>query len=353
MKVLFLTKYDKLGASSRYRFFQFFDSYEKHNIECITKPFFDDLYIENLYKHKFDSLLILKSYIRRFAALFGVKKYDLVVIEKELFPYFPAIFEKLFSSFSIKYVVDYDDALFHQYDKHRLAIVRVLLGSKISSVMKNSSLVIAGNQYLADYAIQANAKRVVVIPTVIDIQKYTKKEKYNDKNIIIGWIGSPSTAKYVANLEAVLLKLREKYRIKIYLIGASKSPFEKLDAKILPWNEVTEVKDMKKFDIGIMPLVDSFWERGKCGFKLIQYMGCSLPVVGSPVGVNRDIIDNEVNGLSASTNKEWYTALEKLILNKELRIKYGNNGRNKVIKKYSKLSVENILISLYISVQKK
>ena len=135
--------------------------------------------------------------------------------------------------------------------------------------------------------------------------------------------------------------------IKICLIGTSKSPFKILNIDLIPWSENTEIEEMKKFDIGVMPLLDSFWERGKCGFKLIQYMGCSLPVIGSPVGVNSQIIENGVNGYLASSHEEWYDYLEKLILSQKLRIEFGEKGRDKVIKYYSKQVVESSILFFY------
>ena len=350
MKILFLTKYSNLGASSRYLFYQFYDFFEENGLECVTHPFLTDSYLNNLYSQKSNLLNILKAYIKRFLVIFSVWKYDLVVIEKEIFPYFPAIFEKIFKFFSIKYIVDYDDALFHQYDKHNKKLVRILLGSKIASVMKNASLVLAGNKYLSDYAKHAGAKNVKIIPTVIDINKYSDKKIMDNEKIIIGWIGSPSTTKYVSGLESVFLKLKEKYNIQISLIGASKSPFVKMPVEMIPWSEKTEVEEMKKFDIGIMPLIDNFWEKGKCGFKLIQYMGCALPVVGSPVGVNSEIIDHGVNGYLASSNSEWFDYLEKLIKEKNSRVKLGINGKDKVKLDYSKQELKKQILSLYTNV---
>jgi len=350
LKILFLTKYDHLGASSRYRFYQFYSYLHNNGFECKSSPFFNDNYIENLYNKKSNLKNILKAYFKRFLILFIIKRYDLIVIEKEIFPYFPAIFEKLLNIFSIKYIVDYDDALFHQYDRHDKKIVRILLGSKISSVMKNATLVIVGNKYLAEYAESIGTKNIEIIPTVVDINKYSEKKIIDSQKIIIGWIGSPSTTKYISKLENVFLKLKEKYNIQITLIGAFSSPFTEISVHIIPWSENTEVEEIKKFDIGIMPLVDSYWERGKCGFKLIQYMACSLPVIGSPVGVNSEIINHEKNGYLASSDSEWFEYLEKLIIDISLRREFGINGRDKVKRKYSKQRIEKQILSLYLDV---
>lgn len=351
MKILFLTKYDSMGASSRYRFFQFYDFYKENNIEITTQTFFDDEYIIDLYIGKRNIRSILTAYIKRFFTLFSVKKYDLLVVEKELFPYLPAVFERILKLMGIKYIVDYDDAIFHQYDNSNNKIIKLFLSNKIAKVMKYSSLVVAGNRYLSSYATKAGAKATVV-PTVIDLEKYDKvvASQKDNKEVVIGWIGSPSTSKYLTFLEDVFLELSEKYNIKVHIIGASVSPFKIFKPNLIKWSEETEIEEMKKFDIGIMPLLDSPWEKGKCGFKLIQYMGCSLPVVGSSVGVNIEIIDHNKNGFLAKTVEEWKNSLEELIENEDLRKQMGKEGIYKVEQCYSKNAVKSNLLSLYMGV---
>jgi glycosyltransferase involved in cell wall biosynthesis len=349
MKILFLTKYDSMGASSRYRFFQFYDFYKENNIEITTQVFFDDKYIVDLYKGKRNIKSILKAYIKRFFVLFSVKKYNLLVVEKELFPYLPAIFERILKLIGIKYVVDYDDAIFHQYDNSNHKIIKSFLSNKIAKVMKYSSLVVAGNSYLANYATKKAGAKATVVPTVIDLDKYDKvvASQKDNKEVVIGWIGSPSTSKYLTFLEDVFIELSQKYSIKVHIIGSTVSPFKNFNAKLIKWSENSEIEEMKKFDIGVMPLLDNPWERGKCGFKLIQYMGCSLPVIGSPVGVNCEIIDNGKNGFLAITIEEWKNSLEILITDLELRKQMGKEGREKVERCYSKNAVKNELLSIY------
>lgn len=349
MKILFLTKYNYMGASSRYRSFQFYDFYKENNIEIRAQAFFDDEYIIDLYRGKRNIRSILTAYIKRFFVLFSVKKYDLLVVEKELFPYIPAVFEKILNFFSIKYIVDYDDAIFHQYDNSSSKMIKFFLSNKIAKVMKYSNLVVAGNSYIADYAINKAGAKAIIVPTVIDLEKYDRvvsSEKDGSK-VVIGWIGSQITAKYLSFLEDVFLELSKKYNIKVNIIGSSTSPFKVFKANLIKWSEDTEIKEMKKFDIGIMPLFDSPWERGKCGLKLIQYMGCSLPVVGSPVGVNSEIIDHDKNGFLATSLEDWKNSLEVLIKDEHLRKQMGKEGRDKVVWRYSKNAVKNILLDLY------
>ena len=348
MKILFLTKYDYMGASSRYRFFQFYDFYKENNAEITTQTFFDDEYIIDLYRGKRNIRSILTAYVKRFFVLFSVKQYDLLVVEKELFPYMPAIFEKILNLFGVQYVVDYDDAIFHQYDNSNNKIIKLFLSNKIAKVMQYSSLVVAGNSYLATYATNAGAKAIVV-PTVIDLEKYDKvvANEKKDKEVVIGWIGSPSTSKYLTFLEDIFLELSKKYNIKVNIIGSPISPFKVFKPNLIKWSEDTEIKEMKKFDIGIMPLNDSPWERGKCGFKLIQYMGCAIAVIGSPVGVNSEIIDDGENGFLATSKQEWMSAFEMLIEDELLRKDFGTKGNKTVQTRYSKKIVEVQLLDLY------
>lgn len=350
MTLLFLTKYDTLGASSRYRFFQFYDFYIENDIKITTKPFFNNKYLLDLYEGKKHLTTIIKAYHKRFFILFSLNKYDLIIIEKELFPYFPALFEKILNVTGIKYIVDYDDALFHQYDNTNNKLVKILFSNKIANVMRYSELVVVGNQYLANYAKNiAHVKNIEIIPTVIDLTRYKSKStevKLND-TVIIGWIGSPSTSKYLSFLENVFIRLSQKYNFQVNLIGAFLSPFQNFKANLIQWSEANEVQEIEKFDIGIMPLADSPWERGKCGFKLIQYMGCSLPVIGSPVGVNSEIIDHGINGFLASAEEEWLKAFETLIEDRLIRKTLGIQGRKKVELQYSKQVIESKLLSQY------
>lgn len=345
MKVLFFTKYTRIGASSRLRTYQFFPHFEVNGIKCEVRPLFNDQYLDELYRKKVVSKLnVAKAYMVRFFTLFTIPRYEAVVIEKELFPFFPPFFELLLSWLGVKYIVDYDDAIFHNYDTHSNKAVRIFLGKKIATVMKYSSLVVAGNNYLRDYAIAARSKNVVVIPTVIDTSQYITKDFNAQSEVIIGWIGSPTSFHNLEIITPVLQKICEAHSVKLHLIGSYGSVGLLNHEIILPWTEESEVELIKQCDIGIMPLKDDLWQKGKCGYKLIQYMGCALPVVGSPVGANDDIIKEGVNGYKPKSAQEWEKALEELITNKQLRITMGLQGRRLVEEKYSLNYAANVWI---------
>lgn len=291
------------------------------------------------------------AYFSRLLRLLTIPRYDLIVIEKELFPYFPALAEQLLTLLRVKYIVDYDDAIFHNYDLHPKKLVRRLLDNKIAKVIKGASLVIAGNSYLKDYADKAGARQTIVIPTVINTSNYAVKEWEERKTVVIGWIGSPSTLKYVKNVVPVLKDLRKKYPLKLHIVGGKAGVGFEGDEEVLEWSEETETKLIEQFDIGIMPLNNDAWEKGKCGYKLIQYMGCGIPVVGSPVGVNDEIIQDGVNGYKANDLAGWKKSLEILLADSEVRRSFGRQGRLLVEEKYSYIKARTLWLQCLQQVQ--
>jgi glycosyltransferase involved in cell wall biosynthesis len=256
---------------------------------------------------------------------------------EQLLPYFPPLLERALRWLRVPYVADYDDALFHQYDQHRSGWMRRLLGGKIARVMRGAHLVTAGNAYLADDARRAGAPRVEIIPTVIDLERYPPAgvKPASDTPFTIGWINSPSTAKYLQAIAPALADVCADGKGRVRLIGSGPVDLPGVPVEVLPWNEATEVDELKRLDVGIMPLPDGPWARGKCGFKLIQYMACGLPVVASPVGVNSEIVEQGVNGYLAGTTAEWVQALNALLLDGDLRKRMGQAGRKKVGQEYS------------------
>lgn len=330
MRMLLLSRYGRLGASSRVRLFQYLAFLESKGWQVDVSPLFSDKYLKYLYSGKSRSVQVLAGYWRRLMALVRVRTYDLVWIEKEVLPFIPALAEELLSKIGVPYVVDYDDAIFHRYDMHRHWFIRLFLAGKIDSVMRNAALVVAGNEYLADRARAANANCVEIIPTVIDLNRYKIVQPVRDHPRIVGWIGSPATIRYLSIIAPIIESLSEEFNVRFVAVGASEKSVSNLPMEARPWTEETEVPSIQGFDIGIMPLVDDPWERGKCGYKLIQYMACGLPVVASPVGVNRQIIEHAASGYLAQDLHEWEQALRRLLNDQDLRRRMGARGRERV-----------------------
>ena len=339
MKLLALTRFGDLSASSRLRSIQYEPFFSQADIQMTTLPLFSNDDLAGRYRNGTYKIgRLISRYFSRAISLLKAKS-DCLWIEKELIPWAPAWFEK----FLLKgrpTVIDFDDAIFHNYDEHRIGIVRSLYGRKIDRLMKKASLVIAGNDYLADRARSAGCQNVKIVPTVIDLDRYPlsdgshrQTDRSDKQQTIVGWIGSPYTTRYLPLLQQPLAELSKSHPIQFRVIGGRKIDFPGVDVKQLDWKEDQEVSMLMDCDMGVMPLPDSPFERGKCGYKLIQYMACGKPVVASPIGVNTQIVTPE-NGFLCETEEQWLEALRKLITDKALRNKMGEAGRQLVEEKY-------------------
>ncbi|QBO58372.1 glycosyltransferase [Chryseobacterium salivictor] len=351
MKVLFLTKYSALGASSRLRTFQYLPFYREAGIECIVEPFFNDSYLERLYNGKGIHLLVFSFYLKRLLVLLSILKYDKIYIEKEIFPYLPPFAEWILFLLKKKYIVDYDDAIFHNYDRNKNVIVRIFLKNKIDSVMKYAEVVIAGNAYLAQRATDAGAKHTEIIPTVVDLKRYTVRSEKKEDVFVIGWIGTKSTfEKHLLSIKDWLIKAQQLLNVELHVIGITKTEVFLGDhVKLIPWTENTEVAHLSKFDVGIMPLRDSPWERGKCAYKIIQYFAVGIPVIASDVGMNAEVCINGETGFLANTEEGFLGALKFLITHEDTRKEMGMKGRKVVEKTFNVEATSKILTNIILN----
>jgi glycosyltransferase involved in cell wall biosynthesis len=328
INVLALPMYSRLGASSRLRIMQYVSWFDGSKISVTQAPFISDEMLVGKYRdgrYKLDS--ILGCYVNRIRHLMRRQKYDLLWIEKEALPWLPSWFE-LGLLDQVPYVLDYDDAVFHKYDLHVSPFIRFFFSKRINALMAKARLVVVGNPYLASRAHESGAQCIEVVPTVIDLSRYrTLKPCGNDNSALrIVWIGSPSTVKYLIEIAPALKMLAKKFKFTLCVIGATLE-LPGVDVECISWSEESEVDAILRCDIGIMPLRDSPWERGKCGYKLIQYMACGLPVVASPIGVNATIVRDGHNGFLASGENLWVDRLGKLLGDPALRTNLGNIGR--------------------------
>ncbi|HWP00786.1 MAG TPA: glycosyltransferase family 4 protein [Methylococcus sp.] len=353
MKILALGRYGSKGASSRVRLYQYVPHLMERGFRIETSPFLADEYLQTLYENGRRSLRSVGSaYLRRVLTWFRAGRFDVLWIEKELFPWLPAFAETLLDWLRIPYVVDYDDAVFHHYDRHPNPLIRTVLGRKIDAVMHHAQVVLAGNDYLAQRAVAAGARRVEILPTTVDLAQYPEPrfatEYPSQETVTIGWIGTPVTAAY---LQALLEPLRELARTtpntRFLWIGAGSGSPDLPRSQSVPWSQADESELLHSLDVGIMPLPDQAWERGKCGYKLIQYMACGKAVVASPVGVNREIVEHGVDGFLASSENEWIASLRSLIVNPSLRRHMGMAARKKVVRRYSLQSQIDRLSSIF------
>jgi len=342
VRVILFTKYPRLGASSRLRSLQYLPLLKANGVDIVVCPLFDEDYLNSLYSGKGRSVSsIARRYALRLHQLRSCSGADLLWVEKEALPYLPFWVEHAVMPSGVPYVVDYDDAVFHNYDLSTRSWVRRILGRKIDRVMSNAATVVCGNNYLAERARLAGAEKVEYLPTVVDSGRYSVRAQDGRDQAsapVIGWVGSPSTQHYVLELKSVLETLHRKRGARLVLVGAQPelmSAFGDMPVEIVPWLEDTEAEVIAGFDIGIMPLSDGPWERGKCGYKLIQYMASGKPVVASAVGVNIEIVNRWQCGELADSLSNWEQALDKLLADPERRRAQGQRGRLAVEEHYS------------------
>ncbi|PXX42800.1 glycosyltransferase family 4 protein [Aquitalea magnusonii] len=345
-KLLVLSRYGEKGASSRLRFFQYITALQAAGFEVTVSPFFDDDYLEALYvTGRRSGADIVLAYFKRMLMLLKARDYSAVWVEKETLPFLPGIFEAWLSFMKVPYIIDYDDAIFHNYDQHRSLWVRTLLGTKLDVLLGAARCVTVGNSYLEQYAIQHGAKIVECFPTVVDIKRYPVLPPVASSELRIGWIGTPSTSKYLEIIRPVLESLSKKINIKLVTIGAPDLGHYQCPLEQHPWSADTEGLLLSSVHVGVMPLFDDMWERGKCGYKLIQYMACGRPVIASPIGVNVDIVNPDV-GFLAKTEDDWHAAFEVLMADAALRDQMGINARKLVETQYSLQVIASRLVTL-------
>lgn len=336
LNFLLLSRYDARGASSRLRTLQYVPVLEAQGFAVTQLPLFGSAYLDAIYRS--DGWLagrarsaknVGAAMMRRLWTLLRAQRYDVIWVEKELFPYLPGTFESLLARTGVPYVVDYDDAIFHRYDHARSRIVRGLLGTKLDPLLRGAFAVTAGNAYLADYARRHGARRVEPVPTVLDIDRYRHAPDPGGEALRIGWIGSPTSAPYLSILHSPLRALAAERPICLVTVGAPPLDLPGVPVEQHDWTLESEARLIEGFHVGVMPLLDSPWERGKCGYKLIQYMACGRPVVASPVGVNGAIVGNDA-GFMAATEAEWLDAFRALAESAERRAAMGAAGRARI-----------------------
>lgn len=319
------------------RFFQYSPELEKQGFIVQHLPLFQDDYIESLQCGHTNRYMAIRALVRRIQALRTGKRFDVIWVEKDALPWLPALMESNLIPKNVPLVLDYDDAVFHQYDMHPNPVVRLLFEGKHPTLMRRATLVVAGNHYIADFALRAGARWVQLLPTVVDLDRYkqVRTQSYVTANepLTVGWIGQRSTASFLLPLAPVFERLVRQGLMQFVAIGIDTSTLG-LPMVSEAWSEATEVTSIQRFDVGIMPLDDGPFERGKCGYKLVQYMAAGLPVVASPIGVNTTLVEHGVNGFLANSLSEWESALRTLAADPVLRYQMGQAGRTKVKREY-------------------
>ncbi|MBF9223812.1 glycosyltransferase family 4 protein [Hymenobacter ruricola] len=343
------------SPSQRFRFEQYIDYLRENGFDSDYSYLIsaeDDkvLYSPGNYFGKLK--IFLKSAAKRLGNVLDLGKYDIVFIQREAFMIGTTLFEKLFAKSKAKVVFDFDDSIWRNQGEAVGANTKLLFlknPDKTKDIIAASDLIFAGNEYLANYSRQFN-KNVVIVPTTIDTTEYERaKLPPHPGRVCVGWSGSFTTIEHFETAIPALRKLKAKYGDKVYfkVIGDGSYRNEELGIVGLPWRKNTEIEDLSEIDVGIMPLPDTEWAKGKCGLKGLQYMALEIATLMSPVGVNSTIIQDGVNGYLANQPDEWVDKISRLIDNEALRLEMGRAGRQTVVDQYSVISERGHYLQLF------
>jgi glycosyltransferase involved in cell wall biosynthesis len=364
IRVLALSPIPEEGAGCRFRIAQFIPYLESVGIDVtlrslFTPEFFRLVYKPGHYLQKAATFAALS--MRRLGSLRDLARFDVIFIYREMFPIGPALIERLIAARRRPPIVfDFDDAIFlpSVSDANRL-ILALKRPQKVAAIIRSSNHVITGNEYLAQYARRFNAA-VTTIPTSVDTDLFVPSHTGDPERValhgpervalhepsgngaaparepIVGWIGSPTTGAYIRSLSNVLRRVRERHPFVLRVSGVGE-PFAIPGVRIDddPWALTREVQLFNTCDVGVYPLADDEWSKGKCGFKAIEFMACGVPVVAAAVGVNREIIEDGVNGFLAAGEDEWVEKLGRLLSDTALRRRFAEAGRRTIQERYS------------------
>jgi glycosyltransferase involved in cell wall biosynthesis len=298
----------------------------------------------------------LKSVYVRLQDIRRMNEYDIIFVQREAFMTGSTFFERRFSKSRASLVFDFDDAIWKlDVSEGNRKFGWLKKPGKTASLIALADLVIAGNKYLENYALKYNTS-VILLPTTIDTDLFHPRTKpIAEDRICVGWSGSHTTIKHFQSALPYLKRLHAKYgnRICFKVIGDPDYSLTELGIVGVAWTEATEVNELLAFDIGIMPLPDDEWSKGKCGLKGLSYMSLEIPTVMSPVGVNTEIIRDGLNGYLASDEEEWVEKISRLIDNPELRRKIGIEGRKTVLERYSVISQRDAYLKALQGLKKK
>ena len=312
MKVLFLIQGENVAAS-RYRVLQYLPYLKTKGVAATVTP-----------------------YPATTAALYGLFRdlphYDCLFLQRKRF-HGPLL--TLLTRRARKIVYDFDDSVMYRNSKAASPYSATRL-KRFAAMVRASDHVIAGNGFLRDKALEFT-DHVTLIPTAIDQERYVAKD-YNLKKerTTIGWIGDHGSIHYLEKMRPVFEELGKKYpRIELEIICDIFFDCDNIPVIKRTWSSEREIEYLRELDIGVMPLVQDPWSEGKCGLKILQYFGVAVPVVCTPVGVNKDVVREGFNGYFAASPDEWMKKLSLLIEDKEKRKTMGVRGREIVFTSFS------------------
>ena len=333
IKVLGLALYGSEAASHRVRLGQYVPGLRERGIDLQIHSLLDNAYVVRRFSGERavigDFLAGVWSRVR---LLLDSDRFDAAIVHCELLPFFPAWLER--QLLKIPYIYDFDDAFFLRYRIGRLSRLSPVLGRKFDSFVRGAAAVTAGNRYLAEYA-SKHGRNVTVLPSVVDTSVFRPiTTGVTQDALTIGWIGSPSTAAYLDQLVEPLSQVATEGPTRLVVIGGRAPSIPGVEVVELPWSSSTEVDDINSFDVGIMPLRNDDWARGKCAFKLIQYMACGIPVIASRVGANVDVVSSDC-GVLVDDSDSWVSAIRLMRDDESARKAMSLACRRRAVESYS------------------
>ena len=330
----------RIAPGERYRIEQWEPHLQREGIVLTYRPFLSPSLGNLLYRrgHTLRKAAgVLAAHVGRLATIVEAPRFDLVYLFREAALIGPAVIERALALRGVPILYDFDDAVFLRYRSPGNPFWgRLKYPGKTATLCRKARLVMAGNAYLAEYASRYNDD-VTVIPTTIDTELYRPEQRHRGASdvVTLGWTGSHSTAQHLRRLVPALTALAKKRRFRLVVVGAEPPEIPGIDVIPRAWRAETEVEDLSDIDIGLMPLPDEPWARGKCGLKALQYLALGIPAVVSPVGVNPEIVTDGESGFLARTDEEWVERLTALLDDATLRKRMGEKGRLTVETRYA------------------
>jgi len=344
-RVLFLTLYPETMPSSRLRVYQYLPLLGFYGIHADVAPALPEPWFSRFYYSKSRWMKVLQfgaELVNAAARAVKSRSYDLVVIQKGLLLSNFKDLEKMFSNSRVPVVFDLDDAIYGRgIVEFQNPFLRSLQDpSQPEKITALAKAVIAGNSYLKELAEKYNPQ-VYQIPTPVDTDRFSplrNSKEISGQKVVIGWIGMGMGLIWLRMLDRVFQELARRFTFRLKVVtrvGETLYNIQGVDVETVNWSYDEEVSEMQSFDIGVMPLSDDEWTRGKCSYKLLQYMAMGIPSVSSRVGMNQEVVSEGVNGMLASDSEEWIEKLSRLIQSVELRAEMGRKARERVCESYS------------------
>jgi len=341
LRILFLTKYPEEGASSRYRVFQYINALSERGIESDVRPFYSSAGFQSVFGKGSTlkrTLAVLTGSMRRFLSVLTSGRYDLVYVQRELLPFGPPVLERWLSRHGGRLLFDYDDALFIGKPSAVSPLATQLRSTeRILEIFALVDAVVAGNRWLKEQAEKRGAT-AYLLEVAEDTRRITLRPPHREMDAVaLGWLGSRSTEKYLEGLTPVLERFFQRHpEARLIVVGGGQYTPEGLPVEHVPWSFESEVAQLHRFDIGLMPLPMEDWSKGKCGGKARTYMAAGIPAVVQDIGYNQELIRHGETGfLMPSDHETWLATLTRLTSDPELRQSVGERARTEVKERFN------------------